>query len=121
MYFWHGNFFIGNIFRNILDQIKIFLATHPREVVVIRPMTELDCPVAGYPKTVELFQKIITSDVYKDLFVKPPTAIPTIGLLRGKILMLNDNNIKTDPPTGVELKYDSDPTWALIEWEGSTE
>ncbi|MBP8981111.1 MAG: WG repeat-containing protein [Syntrophobacterales bacterium] len=116
LFFWHGTYFIDILFRNVLDQIKNFLATHPKEAIVIRPMTEFNCPIAGYPSTVGLFKQIITSDTYKDLFVKPPAGIPTIGSLRGKILLLNDPNIKTDPPTGVTLGYSSDVTWEKINW-----
>ena len=101
---YHGDFYVGATFADVLNTVTNFLTAHPGEVVLMRVTNE----PAGAPLNVvqdtedssfnweTVFAGYYDSSIWSSFFYRPqqldypPVYNPTLGQIRGKIVVLQD-------------------------------
>lgn len=101
---YHGDFFVGATFNDVLNTVTAFLTAHPGEAVLMRVTNE----PAGAPLNVvqdtedstytweQVFAAYYGSSQWSSFFFNPQKADgtrnlnPTLGQIRGKIVVLQD-------------------------------
>jgi 1-phosphatidylinositol phosphodiesterase len=106
-FIYHGDFFVGASFSDVLNTVTAFLASHPREAVLMRVTNEL----AGFPLNIvpdsinsllsfeQIFATYWYNPSWNKYFFNPvvtsdagpsgnPNINPTLGDIRGKIVVL---------------------------------
>lgn len=98
---WHGPLFRLGTFDQVADDCKAFLAAHAGETIIMRMKQEL---TIANPKVTQSFTdtfKWYRDTAYPGLFadVGDGKTIPTLGAVRGKVVVLQD--------------YDYAPFWGI--------
>ncbi len=101
-------------FDSVMESFRSFLKAHPSEFLVMRVRQEAD-PISATESFESAFAKVRNSPNYRSLFyrAKQRTEIPTVGKLRGKILVLDNYGKLPDsvdypnPTMSVQDDYDT--------------
>ena len=98
---YHGKIFQNASFDTVLQTIGQFLRQHPREAVFMRVKDEL---TDNLPEEQVIFAETFNSYVqrYGGLFANHTSDNPTLGDVRGKIVVLQD--FDTNVPFGIAYK-----------------
>jgi 1-phosphatidylinositol phosphodiesterase len=85
---YHGDYYQKENFAGVLNRVVAFLRAHPRETVLMRVKEEK----TGLPvKFEEIFRDTYWNNKdYKDFMWKGQQLNPTLGEIRGKIVILQD-------------------------------
>lgn len=83
----HGAFYQKIMFGDVLNQVQSFLRTYPYETVLMRLKEEHDAE-SGAKSFEEIFKRY--KNDYSTLFWTPTSQNPTLDVIRGKIVLLQD-------------------------------
>ena len=86
---YHGPIYLRATFDNVLNTLSRFLREHPGEFILMRLKQENDKATSG--QMADLFtERYYSQPQYSGLFYDGGSQNPTVGELRGKILILRD-------------------------------
>ena len=85
----HGNVFLGFYFDTVLFEVTNFLRQNPTETVLMRISSEHD-PADNTREFTDTLRSYISARDYSDFVWKGAGDDPTLGMVRGKIVFLND-------------------------------
>ena len=111
----HGIVALGQDFGQVLDIVRTFLLNHPRETVLMRVKREGDG--GGNTESFEqVFERYARKDG-QDLLWHPSGDNPTLGEVRGKIVVLQD--FTASPAVGLPYRlFDTeDNYWVRTNWD----
>ena len=111
----HGPISLGQTFGEVLRIVRTFLLHHPRETVLMRIMRE-----GGGGGNTESFEQVFAryADTDgRDLFWHPTGNTPTLGEVRGKVVVLQD--FTASPPVGLSYSMfnTEDHYWVNTNWD----
>jgi 1-phosphatidylinositol phosphodiesterase len=102
---YHGDFYVGATFEDVLNTVTTFLTNHPGEAVFMRVTNEVaGAPLNAVPDTVnstlsweQVFALYYYSSRWGNFFFHPVQGDqyfynPSLGQIRGKIVVLQDFN-----------------------------
>lgn len=117
LYATHGVSYQSATFDQILATLKVFLAAHPRETVLMRVKRDNSLP-AGDTTFEEAWRKYYGGQDYRNLFWAPTSLNPTLGEVRGKVVVLQ--NFPAAAMYGIDYatvlsqdNYNFDSNWDL--------
>ncbi|MFM0704387.1 phosphatidylinositol-specific phospholipase C [Paraburkholderia sediminicola] len=86
----HHSFVFQDLwFNDVMDSVVAFLRMHPAEVVIMRLKGDEDTAEEGSKSYAEIWPDYMA--VYAAYFAKVTSPLPTLGALRGKVYVLDDN------------------------------
>lgn len=94
----HGIVFQKQMFGDVVDAMIAFLRSNPSEAIVMRWKTNEHTPEAGSKSARQISDSYLAR--YGQYFFRGNGTIPTLGQVRGKILVLRNGAI--DPSYGIE-------------------
>jgi len=105
----HGEVWLFRNFDSVLKEVQAFLRANPSETVLMRVKRccKPDKGAPGFEKIWKGYQRR-----YPHLFVNALHGMPTLGQLRGKVLVLRNAEFGDDPAVG--MPYDS-KEWTTIQ------
>jgi 1-phosphatidylinositol phosphodiesterase len=111
---YHGDYSQHATFDDVLDSVTAFLNNHPREVVLMRVRKEHNDDDDSQFETI--YGKYLANESYSSYFWSPSPATflasaadtnPTLGSVRGKIVVLQEFVSTQDPPVLYGISYTS--------------
>jgi len=92
---YHGSCDMGYVFENVLDGVVTFLEAHPSETILMRIAEnncnwfvpfQFDCDIQESPLFIEMIEDALRP--YQEWIWTPTNVNPTLGEVRGKIVIL---------------------------------